>query len=105
MISQGLASKVTAGLTKVSWNAVATGRVLAERGSRWVQCPGSEHVAIPQFMDVDKQMEFFIVYKEKHLYTAWAKVCILVPRASHCPVFECLQYSKREGEGLINFIL
>ena len=87
MISQGLASKVTAGLTKVSWNAVATDRVLAERDSRWVQCPGSEHVAIPQFMDVDKQMEFFIVYKEKHLYTAWANVCILVLRASHCPVF------------------
>ena len=28
----------------------------------------------------------------------------LVPRPSHCPVFDCLQYAKTEGEGLVSFI-
>ena len=59
---------------------------------------GSGHAAIPQFMDVDKQMEFFIVFIEKHLYTAQAKVRILVPRAFHYPVFWVLAVFKK-GEG------
>ena len=29
----------------------------------------------------------------------------LVPRASHCPVFHCLQYAKAEGGGLVPFIM
>ena len=28
----------------------------------------------------------------------------LVPRPSHCPVFDCFQYAKTEGEGLVYFI-
>ena len=28
----------------------------------------------------------------------------LVPRPSHCPVFDCLQYVKREEKGLVHFI-
>ena len=28
----------------------------------------------------------------------------LVPRPSHCPVFDRLQYAKTEGEGLVSFI-
>ena len=28
----------------------------------------------------------------------------LVPRPSHRPVFDCLQYVKMEGEGLVYFI-
>ena len=27
--------------------------------------------------------------------------CSLIPRPSHCPVFDCLQYAKAEGEGLV----
>ena len=66
---------------------------------------GSGHAAIPQFMDVDKQMEFFIVFIEKHLYTAQAKVYVSsFPELSIVQFFECLQYSKRGREGLVNFI-
>ena len=103
-----MASKVTAGLTKVSWNAVATGRVLVERASRWVQCPGYGHVAIPQFMDVDKQMEFTYY----PLSSTRKNICTLhrqryvssFPELPIVQFFECLQYSKRGREGLVNFI-
>jgi len=27
-------------------------------------------------------------------------ICSLIPRPYHRPVFDCLQYAKREGEGL-----
>ena len=29
----------------------------------------------------------------------------LVPRPSHHPVFDCLQYAKTEGEDLVSFIM
>ena len=28
----------------------------------------------------------------------------LVPRPSHCPVFDCLQFAERKGEALVDFI-
>ena len=34
----------------------------------------------------------------------WYNGYSLVPRPSHCLAFDCLQYAKAEGEGLVHFI-
>ena len=46
--------------------------------------------------------------RQAHLVRRRARVVAihsLVPRPSHHPVFDCLQYAKTEGEGLVSFIM
>ena len=59
------------------------------------------------------QYTMFLIHVD---FTEWQPVLIkssimplicpynLVPRPSHCPVFDRLQYAKTEGEGLVSFI-
>ena len=46
--------------------------------------------------------QFFFI---NHASVGLAQLHNLISRLSHCSVFDCLQYAKMEGEGLVHFIV
>ena len=60
-----------------------------------------------------KEVNGFIINRLQYalIMEAWRLVEVtvflssLAPRSSHHPVFDCLQYAKTEGAGLVHFIM
>ena len=50
-------------------------------------------------------VHFVVINQHASLHFCGYMRVSLIPRPSHCPVFDRLQYAKTEGEGMIHFII